>query len=66
VAERKRVSELVAEVMRDVGILLFVFGPLDTLLKSGYGTKADWEITSLVALVGLILIAIGIRIGAQR
>lgn len=65
-AEGKKVSELVAEVMRDVGILLFVFGPLDTLLKSGYGTKADWEITSGVALFGLILIGFGIRIGAQR
>jgi len=60
----KQSYELWAEVMRDVGLLLLVFAPLDTLLKSGHGTESDWLIAGGVAILGLILIAVGVKMGS--
>jgi hypothetical protein len=61
----KKRHELWAEAIRDVGILLLVFGPLDTLFRAGRGTSLDWLIALGVALLGLLLIAIGIKIEAE-
>lgn len=61
----KRQFELVAEALRDVGILLFVFGPLDTLLPREHRTWVDWLVASILAVCGLFLIVLGIRIGSD-
>ena len=62
----KQSYELWAEAIRDVGILLFVFAPLDTLLKSGHGSRIDWLIAGSVAVLGLIFIAVGVKMGAEK
>ena len=58
--------ELWAEVLRDMGILFFVFAPLDTLLKTGRGNETDWLIAMAVAIIGLLFIFIGIRMGSDQ
>jgi hypothetical protein len=61
----KKRHELWAEAIRDIGILLLVFAPLDTLFRAGLGTQLDWLIALGVALLGLLLIGIGIKIEAE-
>ncbi len=61
----KQRHELWAEAIRDIGILLLVFAPLDTLFRAGRGTWVDWLIALGVALLGLLLIAIGIRMESE-
>jgi hypothetical protein len=61
----KKRHELWAEAIRDIGILLLVFAPLDTLFRAGHGTQLDWLIALGVALLGLLLIRIGIKIEAE-
>jgi len=56
----KKRYELWAEALRDIGILFFVFAPLDTLLRSGRGTAVDWMIAAGIAVIGLSLIELGI------
>ncbi len=53
--------ELWAEAIRDVGILLFVFAPLDTLFRAGHGTSLDWLIALGIAGLGLLSIEVGVR-----
>jgi hypothetical protein len=57
--------ELWAEAIRDIGILLFVFAPLDTLLRTSHIAFTDWLIAIGIALFGLLLIEIGVRMGMQ-
>ncbi len=45
----KQRHELWAEAIRDIGILLLVFAPLDTLFRAGRGTWVDWLIALGVA-----------------
>ena len=52
--------EVIAEVIRDVGILFFVFGPLDTRLRTGGGNPAEWQIAAGIAAFGLLLIILGV------
>ena len=61
----KKRYELWAEAMRDIGILVLVFVPLDSLIR-------DTPITGLRLLTafgfvifGLMLLAIGVRIGTE-
>ncbi len=58
----KNRHELWAEAIRDIGILFFVFAPLDTLLRISFGT-GDWHwlIAVGVAVLGLLLIEKGVR-----
>jgi hypothetical protein len=58
--------ELWAEAIRDVGILLLVFEPLDTLLKTGRGSETDWLIAVTVAIMGLLFVFIGVTIGSDQ
>jgi hypothetical protein len=58
----KQRYELWAEAIRDVGILLFVFAPLDTLFRSGHGTSLDWLIAVGIAGLGLLSIEVGVRL----
>lgn len=62
----KHPHELWAEAIRDVGILFIVFAPLDTLIKSGYGTRLDWLIAFGVALLGFGFLYIGVRMGSEQ
>ena len=55
--------ELRAEAIRDVGILLFVFAPLDTLLRGDNRHWWDWPLAGAIAVVGLVLIEVGVRMG---
>jgi hypothetical protein len=52
--------ELWAEALRESGILLAVFGPLETLLRSGKG--ADWLIAAGVVFFGGASLALGVRV----
>jgi hypothetical protein len=61
----KQSHELWAEAIRDIGILLMVFAPLDTIIKSGYGTWLDWLIASGLEVLGVALLSVGVRIGSK-
>jgi ABC-type tungstate transport system substrate-binding protein len=58
--------ELWGEMVREVGVLLLVFGPLDYLVEySRSGLNLDvrhWAIISGCALAGIVLMAIGVEI----
>jgi hypothetical protein len=62
--ERQR-YELRAEAIRDVGILLLVFVPLDTFLREGKLTGSRLLIALGFAILGLLLIEIGVRMGSN-
>jgi hypothetical protein len=57
--------ELWAEAIRDIGILLLVFAPLDTLLRFRSGTWIDWIMAVAIAILGLLLIERGVRMGSD-
>jgi hypothetical protein len=65
-AVAKKRQELWAEALRDIGILLFVFAPLDTLFRAGHGTALDWGMAAGVAFVGLLLLAMEVRMVPDR
>jgi hypothetical protein len=52
--------ELIAEVMRDIGILLMVFAPLDTLLPRAPGILPNWDKVGYFAILGFWFISVGI------
>jgi hypothetical protein len=56
----KPLYELTGEVTKELGILLAVFAPLDTLFRTEKGTDVDWLISSGLCTLGLVLIWIGI------
>jgi hypothetical protein len=57
----KKPYELWAESIREIGILLLVFGPLETLPRSERTGRKDWLIAFAVAILGLLLIVKGVR-----
>jgi hypothetical protein len=57
-------NELRAEAVRDIGILFFVFAPLDTLLRGDNRHWWDWPLAGVLAVLGLILIEVGVKMGA--
>jgi hypothetical protein len=59
-AERKR-YELWAEAIRDIGILTLVFVPLDSLIRETPITRARLLMDIGFAILGLLLIEIGVR-----
>ena len=61
----KQPYELWGEAIREIGLLLFVFAPLDALFKRDYGNSTDWLIAGCVAVAGLILIWVGIVLEAE-
>ncbi len=60
----KQRHELWAEAVRDIGILLFVFGPLDTVIREKNGPW-DWLLAGAIALLGLALIYVGVNLEAD-
>jgi hypothetical protein len=63
-AERKR-YELWAEAIRDIGILTLVFVPLDSLVRETPITRARLLLVIGFAILGLLLIEIGVRMGSD-
>ena len=57
--------ELWAEAIRDIGILFLVFAPLDTLLKSEPGHWYDWPLAVGIAIVGWVLLYVGVGMGTD-
>jgi ABC-type uncharacterized transport system permease subunit len=58
----RKAVQLVGETLRDVGILIFVFGPLDAFFQTD---RRIAGIAISLAAVGLSLIAAGIIIEAR-
>jgi len=58
--------ELWAEAIRDIGILFFVFAPLETLLRKDRGSWMDWLIAGAIATLGLLFIEKGVRMGTEK
>jgi hypothetical protein len=63
VDQKKRV-ELIGESIREVGILLLVFGPLETLLRAPMN-ETELLIAFALVVFGFILIAVGVKMGAS-
>lgn len=59
---RSKAAQLAGETLRDVGILLMVFGPLDAFFQ---GDRRMAGTAVLLAAVGLFLIAGGIIIESR-
>ncbi len=57
----KKAVQLVGETLRDVGILVLVFGPLDAFFQT---EQVSGGVVSLLAALGLSLIGVGIIIEA--
>ncbi len=61
----KERHELWAEAIRDIGILMLVFAPLDTLLRARSGTWMDWLLAVVIGTLGLLLIEKGVRMESE-
>jgi hypothetical protein len=64
VAGKKR-YELWAEAIRDIGNLMLVFVPLDSLIRETPITRPRLLMVIGFAIFGLLLIEIGVRIGCD-
>jgi hypothetical protein len=54
---KKTVPEMVAEVLRDIGVLVVVFVPLDMIFTQG---PIHWRIVAYALGSGLLLLILGI------
>jgi hypothetical protein len=63
-ADRRR-YELWAEAIRDVGILMLVFVPLDSFVREGPVTRTTLLVVVGFAIVGLLFIEIGVRMACD-
>lgn len=61
----KRRYQLWGESIREIGILLLVFGPLETLIRTRHFGKPDVLIALALAAFGFILIFIGVLMGGE-
>ena len=61
--DRRSVSEMLGEVMREVGVLLFVFIPLDLALQ-GHGLTIGWA--TVILVVPAAFLAAGIYVERTR
>ena len=55
-----------AEAVRDVGILLFVFVPLDVLVQHKLTSWWHWLIVFFGCCFSLFLIEVGVRMGSEE
>ena len=62
---RKR-FELLGESIRDIGVLLLVFVPLDAVFYQGVIDFPARVGLAILAVAGLILIAVGIFVEGER
>jgi len=61
--DKRKARWLFGETLRDIGILVFVFGPLDAFFQRD---RSDSPVLATMIAVGLLLIAAGIMIEAKE
>ena len=59
-------KQLWAEALRDIGVLLLVFGPLDTILQGKTQTTMHWLAILGVGISGFLILGIGIRMASKK
>jgi hypothetical protein len=57
------VRDINAESLREIGILLAVFGPLEALLKGASPHAVDFIIASAILATGGVSLVLGTRMG---
>ncbi|HEV3193383.1 MAG TPA: hypothetical protein VGY54_22905 [Polyangiaceae bacterium] len=62
-SERHEVAEMIGEAMREIGVLVAVFGMLDKILRNE-GPTADW--TAAVLVTALFFFVFGVTIERRR
>jgi hypothetical protein len=60
----KQRYELWAESVRDIGILLLVFAPLDTVIREK-NSQWDWLLAGAIGVLGIALIWVGVDLEAD-
>ena len=57
----QRVRDTNAESLREIGVLLIVFGPLEALLKGASPHAVDFIIASAILAIGGVSLVLGTR-----
>ena len=57
------IRDINAESLREVGVLLIVFGPLEGLLKGNSPHAIDFVIALAILVTGGVSLALGTRMG---
>jgi hypothetical protein len=57
------VRDINAESLREIGVLLVVFGPLEALLKGSSPHAVDFIIATAILALGGVSLAAGTRMG---
>lgn len=63
--DRKSILEMVAELMREAGILVLVFGFMDAALGQVHGIAIEWFLSLTPALAGILIVG-GIVLERKR
>jgi len=63
VIDQRKAQQLLGETIRDIGILVVVFGPLDAFFQEG---RVSTLPLVLIVAAGLLCIALGIMIEAKE
>ena len=61
--DKRKAQQLLGETIRDIGILVVVFGPLDAFFQEGHLSALPLV---LIVAAGLLCIALGIMIEAKN
>jgi hypothetical protein len=61
--ERRSVADMIGEILREAGVLLVVFIPLDLALQ-GHSLTAPWVVA--IVVLPAMLMALGIAIERRR
>jgi len=62
-SDKRQVAEMIAEALREIGVLTIVFAPLDKLIQRG---SANWHTIMLTMGLGLALLFLGINLERRR
>ena len=62
----KQRHTLRAEALRDIGILLLVFVPLDVLLQYSLSSWRHWLLLLMGCCFSIALIEVGVRMGSEE
>lgn len=61
--DKRRAQRLIGESIRDIGILVAVFGPLDAFVQK---ERPSAVVVIAIAAAGLLFIALGIYLAADE
>jgi hypothetical protein len=64
--DRKQVVEMVGEFCREAGLLVLVFGYLDTMLGHNRDGASVWQLALGLSAMGITLVVVGISIERMR